>query len=206
MPPGLPTARIRRAPESYGRRPFHGRLPERLTQGRTFARLGKGDGNRQRALQALGCIGQTPAPLGEAGRGRWGTRGLGTTLRTSSASVIASPLGPVHLAAVATDCRENVEAAKVLDQLLRHLPLIVGGLPQHHVASRSCGRPRRTLFLAQDQKRARLCCRSVHGSLLGTARGNGFWLGQLPNDFPSEASPRPSYNRRHSRGSRAAGV
>src|SRR6185312_6438948 len=85
-------------------------------------------------------------PLGRAGSGRWGTRGLGTTLRTSSASVIASPLSPAHLAAVATDCRENVEAANVLGQLLPHPQLTVGGLPQRHVGSRSCCRSQRTLF------------------------------------------------------------
>ena len=58
------------------------------------------------------CIGRHPDP-GE-GRSRY-FRALDgfwvTTLRTSPASVIASPLGPVHLAAVAMHCRENVEAS-----------------------------------------------------------------------------------------------
>ena len=69
-----------------------------------------------------------------------------TTLRTSSASVIASPLGPVHLAAVARRCRENVEAANVSAQLLRHPRLTVCGLRQWPVGSKSCGAMRHTLF------------------------------------------------------------
>lgn len=92
------------------------------------------DGGRweQRAWAARVCIGRTPAPLGEGGPREVGsTRGLGTALRTSSASMIASPLRPVHLAAVATACRENVEAASTLGQLLPHPSQTVGKLRQH---------------------------------------------------------------------------
>ena len=62
-----------------------------------------------------------------------------TALRTSSASVIASPLSPLHLAAVAMSCRENVEAVNALDQLLRHPRITVCGLRQRPVDSKSCG-------------------------------------------------------------------
>ena len=108
------------------------------------------------------CIGRHPDP--EAGvaavtSGRL-TAFWVTTLRTSSASVIASPLGPVHLAAVTTDCRENVEAARMLTQLLRHLRLTVDSLPQCPVASGSCGISRRTLFWL----RAKRECASVAGA------------------------------------------
>jgi hypothetical protein len=109
-------------------------------------------GRRSRAWAARVVYRPDPGARGAGGpRDVGSTRGLGTTLRTSSASVIASPLSPVHLAAVATDCRENVEAARMLAQLLRHPRLTVGGLPQCPVGSGSCGNQRRPLILRGGQ-------------------------------------------------------
>ena len=83
-----------------------------------------------------------------------------TTLRTSSASVIASTLLPVHPAAVATDCRENVEAAGMLAQLLSHPRLTVGGLPQRPVGQ-GVAAPRGALSFGFKAKRE---CASVAGA------------------------------------------
>lgn len=103
------------------------------------------------------CIGRHPDP-GEGSQpcfrvldGFWVT-----TLRTSSASVIASPLGPVHFAAVASHCRENVEAANMLAQLLRHPRITVCGLPHYPVGSKSSGCLRRTLFWLRPKESAPL--------------------------------------------------
>jgi len=138
---------------------------------------GEGDRRSQGAWVARVCIGQHPDLAGSQPRFRAHSGFWVTTLRTSSASVIASPLSPVHLAAVEADCRENVEAAKVLDQLLRHPRLTVGLLPQCYVGSRTCGRARRTLFWPSAPKESAPHCGSVQGRLL--CRGvRTEWLGQ----------------------------
>ncbi len=70
-----------------------------------------GDG-RSEEPGRLVCVSASTPTRGRVAAALPGARRLWvTTLRTSSASVIASPLSPVHLAAVAADCRENVEAA-----------------------------------------------------------------------------------------------
>jgi hypothetical protein len=156
-PSGLPTARIARAPETTGGGRETAAHLSGLRMGALRLACGKGKAmGGVRAWLARLCIGRHPDP-GEGSQpcfrvldGFWVT-----TLRTSSALVIASPLGPVHLAAVATHCRENVEAANVLAQLLRHPRITVCGLPHYPVGSKSCGSLRRTL-LAHGQKRVRL--------------------------------------------------
>ena len=110
-----------------------------------------------------------------------------TTLRTSSASMIASSLSPVHLAAVAMSCRENVEAANVLAQLLRHHSITVDGLPQWPVGSRSCGMLRRTLFWpCAPKESAPIAAASKEVFLRGTLERNP--LGQQP-DIAGAAPP-----------------
>jgi hypothetical protein len=95
---------------------------------------GKGDGRMKEPWVALVCIGRHPDPgYGSQPCFRVLDGFWVTTLRTSSASVIASPLGPVHLAAVAAPCRENVEAAPMLGQLLSHPSKIVGKLRQRRM-------------------------------------------------------------------------
>jgi hypothetical protein len=113
-----------------------------------------------RSLGWLVCVlAGTPTPVRVAAVLPGARRLWATTLRTSSATVIASPLSPVHLAAVAMRCRENVEAANVLAQLLRHPRITVGGLTQCPVGSRSCDRPPRTLFWPAAKRE----CTSVAG-------------------------------------------
>jgi len=110
-------------------------------------REGDGDRSRKEPRVALVCIGRHPDPRSGSQPcfrvldGFWVT-----TLRTSLALVIASPVSPLHLAPVAARCREIVEAANVLVQLLRHPTVTVCGLRQCLVGSKSCGRTRRTLF------------------------------------------------------------
>lgn len=106
-------------------RPQSGRTPARLTRGRAGSLPGKGDGRMKEPWAALVCIGRHPdqgrsQPCFRAPDGFWVT-----TLRAASASVIASPLGPVHLAVVAMRCRESVESAPMSCQRVTHPSAIV---------------------------------------------------------------------------------
>ena len=89
MPSGLPTARIRRAPESYGRRPCNGRAPERLTHGRQDGSPGTATGGVKSLAGSCDYRPRPRTPWVGAAADNGVTRGLGTTLRTTSASVIS---------------------------------------------------------------------------------------------------------------------
>jgi len=118
---------------------------------------GKKDGDRRSREPRVArvCIGRHPDPRsGSQPRFRVLDGFWVTTLRTSSASVIASPFSPVHLAPAAMRCREEVEAANMLAQLLRHHRVTVCGLRQCPAGSKSCDSVRRTLFWPHGPKKS----------------------------------------------------
>ncbi len=111
MPSGPPTARIRRAPGDYGRRPCNGRTPERLTRGRRDISPGMAMGGVKSPAGSRDDESGPQSLGGDRSRATRSGAALGATLRTSPASVTASPLCQVDVAAARGKCLATVEAA-----------------------------------------------------------------------------------------------
>jgi hypothetical protein len=156
MPAGLPTARIRRAPESNGMQPWRGGISERLTRGRANNRLERRLEDRGSSMALVSIVGPR-IPLGGDRRGKWGHArpgcdvthvvSVGDCFTARSSGILLQPVANVEQM-----LKQSVLSVSTFASSLRNSWI----LRQKPARSRSCGRLRRTLFWLGRQKRVRV--------------------------------------------------
>jgi len=156
-PSGLPTARIRRAPGSYGRR-SRSRPPARAACAWAHGKFAlNGDVTSEEPLRRLCVSASTPTPWGGSQphfrvHSGFGLRRYARRQRWK----------PNCFTCFDTMLKQSAAGA----QLLPHPSKIVGSLRQCPLSQQVAAVSGALSFGSGAKQRVRICCRSVHGGLL----------------------------------------